>query len=243
MTVGILGAGGMGQGIGRTISASNIPVLIWNRRLPTEIKGKSPLVNYTTALEDLSECSLVIEAVFEDFGVKEALLKRLEKVVSDSAIVATNTSSISVAKLAKGLRNPSRFLGIHFMKPAERMKLVEIIPNPITSHQTIEKALEFVRSLGKEPLVVKEGEKPGFYVVRMLMPMLKEALQIVQEAGGSIEAQLQVDRAMKLGAALPLGPFELMNFIGLSTVGAVLMQMDGEIPPILQQLIEESKGK
>jgi 3-hydroxybutyryl-CoA dehydrogenase len=243
MKVGILGAGSMGQGIAKAISASNIPVLLWNRRQPIEKMGKSPLVNYTTALEDLSGCSLVIEAIFEDFAEKQALFNRLEKIVSDSALVASNTSSISIGKLSKSFGNPSRFLGIHFMKPAERMKLVEVVSSSVTSDQTVKKAVEFVISLGKEPLVIKEGKKPGFYVVRMLMPMLKEALEIVQEQGDSLANQRQVDKAMKLGAAMPLGPFELMNFIGLPTVGAVMKEMYGEVPLILQNMINQSKEK
>ena len=152
---------------------------------------------------------MVIEAALEKYELKSALFKEIGGLIKDDCIVASNTSAISITKLASNIRNPGRFIGLHFFSPASVMKLVEVIPGLDTQESTIASAESFCRRIGKETIRVKECV--GFVVNRMLHVMLQEALRLVEE--GIADAG-DIDRAAKLGLGHPIGPFQLMDLAG-----------------------------
>lgn len=168
-------------------------------------------VKTTTSLDDMAPCDIVIEAIIEDKDIKQQLFAALEERLAADAIIATNTSSIAVTSLAAELRHPERFAGMHFFNPAHIMKLVEVIRGARTSETTVERILELSRALGKSPAVAKDV--PGFIVNRVARNFYNEAMRICMEGAASIE---QVDTLMK-GAGFKMGPFELMDLIGVDT--------------------------
>lgn len=168
-------------------------------------------VTTTTSLDDMAPCDIVIEAIIEDKDIKQQLFAALEERLAADAIIATNTSSIAVTSLAAGLQHPERFAGMHFFNPAHIMKLVEVIRGARTSDTTVERILELSRALGKSPAVAKDV--PGFIVNRVARNFYNEAMRICMEGAASIE---QVDTLMK-GAGFKMGPFELMDLIGVDT--------------------------
>lgn len=181
------------------------------KRLPEEEREKIIASFKTTeGLEDLSECDLVIEAVFEDLDTKKRLFRRLGDLLNPTALVSTNTSSLSVGELGGSFRHPENFIGLHFFNPARVMRLVEVVPSDKTSRTTIETALSFVESIGKRPVLVKD--RPGFIVNRALVVMVNEALRILEEGGSGVQ---EIDEAMKLGAGWAIGPFALADVVGL----------------------------
>ena len=160
-------------------------------------------------LEEIAECDLIIEAIIEDFSIKQNLFKEIESIITNpKSIIATNTSSFSISSLAKDLNAPERFVGLHFFNPAHIMKLVEIIKSSFTNDETISTTNEYVLSLGKTPALA--SDVPGFIVNRVARNYYNESLRILTEGVSSIE---QIDRILK-GIGFKMGPFELMDLIG-----------------------------
>lgn len=235
MLVCILGSGTMGSGIASLfcICPEVSRVIIWGRsqaaldnsyiRIKKELsryaKGNAisaealesmcGKISYKTDLSELTNSDLYIEAISEDLDIKIDLISRLKVYIPDKAIVATNTSSLSVTALAMQVNVPSNFIGIHFFNPTSVMKLVEVIKGLVTSEETLRKAISLVEMLDKKPIVVKESA--GFIVNRMLIPMINEAIAILAEG---VASKQDIDNAMKYGANHPIGPLALSDLIG-----------------------------
>ncbi|MBX3420878.1 MAG: enoyl-CoA hydratase/isomerase family protein [Pirellulaceae bacterium] len=233
-TVGVIGAGIMGSGIAgahlkrklNTFLSDTMPEALSKgvrgtleevsfdkaskAPNPKQLLEFAPLLKSTSDLSELSDCDLVIEAVVEKLEVKKQLFNQLEAVLRPDAILASNTSTIPITELAKGLKHPERFCGIHYFNPVRRMMLVEVIRGPQSSDATIASAVAHVKKLGKFPVVVQDG--PGFLVNRLLFPYMNEALQLLAE-GVPMDA---IDKAAKK-FGLPMGPLELHDMVGLDT--------------------------
>jgi 3-hydroxybutyryl-CoA dehydrogenase len=240
-TVGVIGAGQMGAGIaevaaqaGMTVSLTDVAEERINAALATinghlsrqvakgqmgEAERKAILdrIQVASTLDKLSECDLVVEAASENEEVKRKIFTSLRSFLKPDAIVASNTSSISITRLASVTANPERFIGIHFMNPVPRMQLVELIRGIATKDETFEAAKNFVVRLGKTATMSEDF--PAFIVNRILLPMINEAVYTLYEGVGSVEA---IDTAMRLGANHPMGPLQLADFIGLDTCLAVM---------------------
>jgi len=240
-TVGVIGAGQMGAGIaevaaqaGMTVSLTDVAEERINAALATinghlsrqvakgqmgEAERKAILdrIHVASTLDKLSECDLVVEAASENEEVKRKIFASLRSFLKPDAIVASNTSSISITRLASVTANPERFIGIHFMNPVPRMQLVELIRGIATKDETFEAAKAFVVRLGKTATMSEDF--PAFIVNRILLPMINEAVYTLYEGVGSVEA---IDTAMRLGANHPMGPLQLADFIGLDTCLAVM---------------------
>jgi 3-hydroxybutyryl-CoA dehydrogenase len=240
-TLGVVGAGQMGSGIAHVAAASGLTVFLADlegpylekalasieRNLEREVaKGKrSPqekaeaLDRITTSpvLSSFSGADLVIEAVVEDEGVKKDLFRKLDSICSDRAIIASNTSSISITRLAGVTGRPDRFIGMHFMNPVPVMALVEVIRGIATSDETAASVETLARTMGKTP--IQCNDSPGFVSNRVLIPMINEAIEALREGVATREA---IDGIMKLGMNHPMGPLTLADFIGLDTCLAIL---------------------
>jgi 3-hydroxybutyryl-CoA dehydrogenase len=175
------------------------------------------LIRPAVSMEDLAGVDLAIEAATEDETVKRKIFAQLCPVLNPEAIVATNTSSISITRLASTTDRPERFIGIHFMNPVPIMKLVELVRGIATEEDTFRKSKDFVTALGKTVTVAEDF--PAFIVNRILLPMINEAIYTLYEGVGSVEA---IDTAMKLGANHPMGPLQLADFIGLDTCLSIM---------------------
>ena len=240
-TVGVIGAGQMGSGIAHVCALAGYNVLL-NDVAPDRIKSSMATINGNMAKQaakktitedarkaalalikpaekysDLANCDLVIETAAEKQDIKKQIYSDLCAVLKPEAIVATNTSSISITRLAATTDRPERFIGIHFMNPVPLMELVEVIRGIATDDATFETAKEFVRTLGKAIAVSEDF--PAFIVNRILLPMINEAIYTLYEGVGNVEA---IDMAMRLGAHHPMGPLELADFIGLDTCLSVM---------------------
>ena len=233
-TIGLVGAGTMGSGIAQAAALSGYDVTmqdISDQQVATGIKGitkslerlaarekissddqSSALarIQGTTILEDLSECDVVIEAATENIDLKIAVFGQLDELCKSDAILASNTSSLSITRLAAATRRPDRVIGLHFFNPVPIMKLVEIVRALQTSDETFTEMDTLTRQLGKEPVSVQDS--PGFVVNRMLVPMINEAIFVLHEGLASAE---EIDTAMKLGANHPIGPLALADMIGV----------------------------
>jgi 3-hydroxybutyryl-CoA dehydrogenase len=239
--VGVIGAGQMGNGIAHVSSLAGISVVIHDnapnrlkeglatingnmtrqvsRKRITEQDKEVALKRISTSenLEGLSDCDLVIEAATEKEEVKRKIFQDLCPVLKPETLVASNTSSISITRLAASTDRPEKFIGIHFMNPVPLMELVELIRGIATADATFESAKEFVTKLGKTIAVAEDF--PAFIVNRILLPMINEAIYTLYEGVGNVEG---IDTAMKLGAHHPMGPLELADFIGLDTCLSVM---------------------
>ncbi|MEM8839540.1 MAG: 3-hydroxybutyryl-CoA dehydrogenase [Pseudomonadota bacterium] len=240
-SVGIVGAGQMGAGIAHTAAQAGFQVILQDideaglsralekigktmdrqiagGKLSEDEKGAA-LKRIATASEisGLSSCDLVIEAATENEAVKRQIFAKVCETLKPDALLASNTSSISITRLASATDRPEQFIGIHFMNPVPVMKLVEIIRGIATSDETFKTGQEFVKALGKTIAVSEDF--PAFIVNRVLMPMINEAIYTLYEGVGTIEA---IDTAMKLGTNHPMGPLELADFIGLDTCLAIM---------------------
>jgi 3-hydroxybutyryl-CoA dehydrogenase len=239
--VGIIGAGQMGNGIAHVCALAGIPVVINDVAAPrlkealatingnmsrqvarkriTEDDKAAALKRISTAesYDGLADCDLVIEAATEKEDVKRKIFSELCPSLKPEALVASNTSSISITRLAAATDRPEKFIGIHFMNPVPLMELVELIRGIATADATFEAAKEFVTKLGKTIAVAEDF--PAFIVNRILLPMINEAIYTLYEGVGNVEA---IDTAMRLGAHHPMGPLELADFIGLDTCLAVM---------------------
>lgn len=240
-TVGIIGAGQMGSGIAHVCALSGYNVLIHDvsadqiakafasidknmsrqvaKEKLTEADKTAALARISAApeLASLSDCDMAIEAATENEAIKKKIFEALCPVLKPDAILATNTSSLSVTRLAASTDRPEQFVGIHFFNPVPLMKLVELIKGIATSDETFDAANNFAVSLGKSVTVSEDF--PGFIVNRILLPMINEAVYALHEGVGSIQS---IDQGMKLGTNHPMGPFELADFIGLDTCLSVM---------------------
>jgi 3-hydroxybutyryl-CoA dehydrogenase len=240
-TVGIIGAGQMGSGIAHVAALAGYEVLL-NDISPDRIeKGIATIsgnmarqvssekltdqerqkglsrIRPAETLDALAGCDLVIEAATEDETVKRKIFQQICPVLNPEALLATNTSSISITRLAAQTDRPERFIGIHFMNPVPLMKLVELVRGIATEDSTFETARGFVTSLDKAITVSEDF--PAFIVNRILIPMINEAIYTLYEGVGTVEA---IDNAMRLGANHPMGPLQLADFIGLDTCLAIM---------------------
>ena len=189
-------------------------------KITQEVKDKAiSLLSTSGSYEDGADADMVIEAATENVPIKLKIFEQLDEIMGENAILATNTSTISITKIAGATKHPDRVIGTHFFVPPPAMKLLEIIPGILTSSETEKKAFEFAEIIGKE--AIKAPDTSGFLVNRMLVPMQNEAIFLVMEGN----APEDVDRSMKLGANFPMGPLELTDFAGLDTVLAVMTQM------------------
>ena len=246
-TVGVVGAGQMGAGIAQVIAASGYKTILWDAspqaiergiagidaRLSKGVeKGTIDATQRTatlsrlskaSAISDFSSCDLVIEAVIEQFEAKAALFKELDKVLPQGALLVSNTSSISITRLAATTGRPSNVMGVHFMNPVPVMKLVELIRGLQTSDESYIALQAFCTSIQKTTVLAIDT--PGFVVNRILCPMLNEAIFLVQE-GVTPE---DIDTAMKLGTNQPMGPLTLADFVGLDTLLYILQVLHREL--------------
>ena len=246
-TVGIVGAGTMGSGIAELVASAgkNVVLLDIEKGLVEEAIGEieknfkrlarrgkideeqaSLIISRIQATEDYADfrdTDIVIEAASEDMDLKKAVFSKIEENTEQSAIIATNTSTLSVTELAMSISRPEKVLGIHFFNPAPIMKLVEVINTAKTSPETLEQAMEFARSLDKHPVMAKD--RSGFVVNRILLPMINEAIFVLDEG---IAAAAEIDNAMKLGANHPIGPLALADLIGLDVTLSVLSVLYAE---------------
>jgi 3-hydroxybutyryl-CoA dehydrogenase len=193
----------------------------------------------TTNTSDLAGCDIVIEAIIENVPQKKEMYAALDSIVKKDAIFASNTSSISITELMSVTKRPERFIGLHFFNPVPLMKLVEVVRTIATADDVYETAYEFAKKLGKVP--VRTSDKTGFIVNRLLVPYLLDAIRAYEEGVGSIE---DIDSAMKLGCGYPMGPFTLLDFVGLDTTYYITHVMYDEFkerrfasPPLLKRMV------
>ncbi|MEE2694037.1 MAG: 3-hydroxybutyryl-CoA dehydrogenase [Pseudomonadota bacterium] len=239
--IGIIGAGQMGAGIAQICAVSGLYVTITDvgeselqRALQSINKGidrqisrgklsveeKEIALKHITCVSEtspLAETDLVIEAVSEQEEVKKQIFKNLVSILNKDCIIASNTSSISITRLAASTDRPEKFIGMHFFNPVPAMQLVELIRGIATAPETFEKIASLAKELGKTPISVQDS--PAFLVNRILLPMINEAIYTLHEGIGDMAA---IDSAMKLGANHPMGPLQLADFIGLDTCLAVM---------------------
>jgi 3-hydroxybutyryl-CoA dehydrogenase len=240
-SLGVIGGGQMGNGIAHVAAAAGCPVVLVDvddsllqkaratiqknlerevskgRRTAEERDAALGRVTLTTRAEELSSADAVIEAIVENEAVKKELFGRLDRICKPEAILASNTSSISITRLASATSRPDRFIGMHFMNPVPVMTLVEVIRGMATSDETAAAVDALARRMGKTPIVC--NDYPGFISNRVLMPMLNEAIEALREGVATKEA---IDGIMKLGMNHPMGPLTLADFIGLDTCLAIL---------------------
>ena len=240
-TVAIVGAGQMGAGIAQTVAAGGYDVLLFDAagdRVPQALGAiaaslarqvsreqmEQPAadaalkrIRQAASLAEAAKSDLVIEAAVEDETTKKSIFLELTPLLGPTTLLASNTSSISITRLASATDRPERFIGLHFMKPAPVMKLVEIIRGIATSAGTYEAAVAFAESLGKT--TTNAEDFPAFIVNRILVPMINEAIYTLYEGVGNVSS---IDKALKLGANHPMGPLELADFMGLDVVLAIM---------------------
>lgn len=267
MNIGIIGAGTMGIGIAQVAATKGCKVLVYDanaKQVETatlglektltklvdkqKISGENMteiLANISIApeLKDFKGCELVIEAIIENKEIKTKVFTELENYVSESCIIGSNTSSISITSLGAELKYPERFIGIHFFNPAPLMPLVEVIPSLLTEKSLPEKIYSLMKDWGKTPVIAKDI--PGFIVNRIARPYYGEALRVVEENIATVE---QVDDAMKTIGNFKMGPFELMDLIGVDVNFSVTKTVYNEYfydpkykPSLLQQRMSEAK--
>jgi 3-hydroxybutyryl-CoA dehydrogenase len=193
----------------------------------------------TTSIDALKDCDLVIEAIIENLDEKRKTYAAVEQVVKEHAIILSNTSSLCITELAATTKRPDRFGGLHFFNPVPLMKLVEVIRALTTSDETYQTVFAFAQSLGKEP--VTAPDRPGFIVNRLLVPYLLDAIRAYENGLGTLE---DIDKGMKLGCGYPMGPFTLLDFVGLDTTYYIANIMFEEFrepayapPPLLKRMV------
>jgi 3-hydroxybutyryl-CoA dehydrogenase len=262
-TVGVLGCGLMGSGIAqvcaaagyRTIVREVSPDLITKGRgvlqrslekgvergkmQPEERDGILSRLAFTTDIADLAAADVVIEAVTEDLDIKNALWTELDALCGPDTFFASNTSSLTIAAMAAATARADRFVGLHFFNPVPLMKLVEVVRTVTTSPATFERAMAFARSLSKEPIAAKDNS--GFIVNLLLVPYLLDAIRALEHGVGSVA---DIDKGMVLGTGYPMGPFTLLDFVGLDTTYKIAEIMFEEYretryapPPLLKRMV------
>jgi 3-hydroxybutyryl-CoA dehydrogenase len=234
-TLGVVGAGTMGNGIAQVAAQSGYNVIMsdtedkfvqnglknidkflaksvekgkMTAEAKAEIMGR---IKITTKIEDMKDVDYVVEAVFEDMAVKKAIFQKLDEITGKDVIIGTNTSSMSITEIANSTKKADKVVGLHFFNPVPLMRLIEIIRGYYTSDETIKISFDLAKKLGKEPIEVKT-DIPGFVVNRLMMPHFIEAICLLQEGVASAE---DIDKAAKLGLNYPMGPFQLMDLTGV----------------------------
>ena len=261
--VGVLGCGLMGAGIAEIAAKAGLTTVVREvnqgfldkglGRIRASLdkaveKGKldagardAALANLsgTTEFSDLADCDLVIEAIVENVEEKKKTFAALDEIVKPEAIFASNTSSLTITQLAMSTKRPDRFVGLHFFNPVPVMKLVEVVRTILTSDEAYESAFDFARKVGKEPIAARDNS--GFIVNRLLVPYLLDAIRALEEGVGSVE---DIDKGMQLGCGYPMGPFTLLDFVGLDTTLYIADIMFEEYrekrfapPPLLKQMV------
>jgi len=262
-TVGVVGCGLMGSGIAQVAAGAGYKTIVRevnegalqaglgrirkfladgvSKGKVTEGAQAATLAHLTgtTSIEAFKDCDIVIEAIVESLDEKRAIYQAVEAVVRPDAIIVSNTSSLCITELAAATKRPDRFGGLHFFNPVPLMKLVEVIPALTTSAGTNQALTSFATSLGKEPIAAPD--RPGFIVNRLLVPYLLDAIREYERGLGTIE---DIDKGMKLGCGHPMGPFTLLDFVGLDTTYYIANIMFEEFreprfapPPLLKRMV------
>ena len=256
--VGVIGSGTMGAGIAQVAAAAGFPVFLVDTSLERATTGRARIdaglrklvdkgktgsevadgivdrIIPSESLHDLQFAGYVIEAVFENFETKSEILRDLSAIVPETTVVASNTSSISITQLAGSFARPELVIGMHFFNPVPVLTLVELIRGRQTSDATVQRAREMATAFGKTAIDVRDS--PGFVVNRVMMPMIKEAIALLQEGVANREG---IDDSMKLGAAHPMGPLQLADLIGLDVVLSIMEVIHNDLssssyePPVL----------
>lgn len=235
--IGIIGAGSMGLGIAQCFLLKNYNVLIYDHKAEniekflTKIQsllGESQMsmlnLRVTTYLESLSDCDFIIESISEDIDRKKELIRNLNNHIHKGTILVSNTSSCSMEEMSSVYKYPQDFMGMHFFKPANKMKLIEAATASSTSQSTIDRVKSIADDLQKELIIIKDS--PCFIVNRLLIPMINDAFDLLGE--GKIPAE-QIDKAMTLGCKHPMGPLELADYIGLDIVYQIMCNLMSEV--------------
>jgi 3-hydroxybutyryl-CoA dehydrogenase len=262
-TVGVLGCGLMGAGIAQVCAQSGYRTIVREVEDAFLKKGLGRIDKFlsdgvakgkvtpeardqamanlsgTTSVDDLRSCDLIVEAIIENVEDKRKAYGALDAVVGDHAIICSNTSSLCITELAATTKRPDRFAGLHFFNPVPIMKLVEVIRGLATSDATYGAVFEFAQSLGKEPITAPD--RPGFIVNRLLVPYLLDAIREYEAGLGTLE---DIDNGMKLGTGYPMGPFTLLDYVGLDTTYYIANIMFDEYreprfapPPLLKRMV------
>lgn len=260
--IGVVGAGQMGAGIAQVAASSGFSCVVTDLRSDALILGAKNVakslakfqakgmvenkdeildrIHWHADMDRLKQCDLVIEAVVENLSVKKEVLRTLDALLKEEAIIASNTSSLSITKLAQATSRPGQFIGMHFMNPVPLMKLVEIIRGHHTKDETVHKVKNIAERMGKISTIA--NDYPGFIANRVLMPMINEAFYALME--GVSNAQ-DIDLTMKLGCNFPMGPLALADLIGLDTCLAIIEVMHGGLGddkyrpcPLLRKYVE-----
>lgn len=267
--IGVLGAGAMGNGIAQVAAQAGYQVIMRDiedrfvenglkaidkflsksvekgKMTEEQKKGVTGRIKGTIRMEDLKDVDMVIEAVFEDLGIKRDLFKQLDDLTRKEVILTSNTSSMSITEIAMATRRPEKVAGMHFFNPAPLMRLVEVIRGFHTNDETVRTLMEISKKMGKEPVEVKK-DTPGFIVNRLMIPHFVEAIRMVEEGIATVE---DIDKAIKLGLNYPMGPFELMDLTGIDIAHHVTEYFYKElnkeskwsIPPLLKSMLRAGR--
>jgi len=264
--IGVLGCGLMGSGIAQVSATAGLDVTVLEaeqkfldkgfagiekslaklaekpadkgglKEAPAAIRAR---LKGTTRKEELADCDLIIEAIIENLDEKRKMYAALEAIVKKDTIFASNTSSLSITELMTATKRPERFVGLHFFNPVPLMKLVEVVRTIATADDVFQAAVAFGQKVGK--VAVRTSDKTGFIVNRLLVPYLLDAIRAYEEGVGTI---VDIDNAMKLGCGYPMGPFTLLDFVGLDTTYYITQVMYDEFkerrfasPPLLKRLV------
>lgn len=265
--IGVLGCGLMGSGIAEVAAKAGFDTVVREVSETLLEKGMGKIrgslgkavekgkmtaeerdavlgrIHGTTGFEALADCDLVVEAIVENLEEKKATYAALDKVAKPTAIFASNTSSLTVTQLAMATSRPARFVGLHFFNPVPVMKLVEVVRTLLTEEAALAEIDEFCRAIGKTPVACKDNS--GFIVNRLLVPYLLDAIRALEEGVGSVA---DIDEGMKLGCGYPMGPFQLLDFVGLDTTYFIANIMFEEYrekrfapPPLLKQMVQAGR--
>jgi 3-hydroxybutyryl-CoA dehydrogenase len=261
--IGVVGCGLMGSGIAQVAAMAGYDTVVLEVSQELLDKGRASIdrslakfvekgelsaeqkaqvvarLRPTLKLQDLADRDLVIEAVVENLELKRELFADLDRIVKAEALLASNTSSLSITELMTATRRAPRFLGLHFFNPVPLMKLVEVVKTVVTEPEAVQLGLDFARRLGKTPILTTD--RAGFIVNRLLVPYLLDAIRAFEEGFGTIE---DIDQGMKLGCNHPMGPFTLMDFVGIETTCSIAEILFDEYrekrfapPPLLKRMV------